>query len=120
DNARRAIRAGQAALAKGDPSTAMVMIGAARSVLGDMAERYASPGLDADIEALRVADLGLAAAISDIRRGDPSARLSLETWLAGSDLWVKGLQVDERRSYYDRGVLAQAIGVPDSGTRLAR
>jgi hypothetical protein len=120
DNARRAIRAGQAALAKGDPGTAMVMIGAARSVLGDMAERYAAPGLGAEVETLRIADLGLAAAISDIRRGDPSARLSLETWLVRSDAWAKALQADERRSYYDRATLAQAIGAPEPGTRLAR
>jgi hypothetical protein len=120
DNARRAVRTGLAALAKGDPATAMVMIGAARSVLGDVAERYAVPGLEIDIESLSVADLGLAAAVSDIRRGDPSARLSLETWLARSDVWSKALQADERRSYYDRAILAQAIGSSETGARLAR
>ena len=120
DNARRAVRAGLAALAKGDSETAVVMIGAARSVLGDVAERYAAPGLEVDVESVRVADLGLAAAISDIRRGDLSVRLLLETWLAQSEVWVKALQADERRSYYDRATLAQAIGSSGSGTSLAR
>jgi hypothetical protein len=119
ENARRAVRAGLAALGRGDPATAMVMVGAARSMLGDIAERYAAPGLGADMESLRIADLDLAAVVADIRRGDPAARLSLETWLGRSDVWAKTLAADESRSYYNRATLAQAIGSHDSGT-LAR
>jgi hypothetical protein len=109
ENARRAVRAGLAALAGNDPATAMLMVGAARTALGDMAERYATPDLATDVQSLRVADLDLAAAIADIRQGDPTARLSLETWLAHSEGWTKSLAADEGRSYYDRATLARAI-----------
>lgn len=110
ENSRRAVQAGVAALSKGDSPTAMAMVGAARSVLGDLAERYSVPGLEADAARLRVADLDLAAALADIRRGDPAARLGLESWLARSGAWARALVADERRSYYDRAVLAGAIG----------
>jgi hypothetical protein len=119
-NVRRAVRAALAALAKGDSETALVMIAAARSVLGDVAERYAAPGLAADTESLRIADLDLSAATSDIRRGDRSARQSLETWLARSAAWESVLNADERRSYYDRATLATAIGSTESGESVAR
>lgn len=110
ENARRAVRASLAALSNNDRATAMVMVGAARTALGDIAERYAAPGLASDVGRLRVADLGLAAAIGDIRRADPGARLALETWLARSDDWTHALAADEARSLYDRAVLAKAIG----------
>ena len=110
ENSRRAVRAGLAALGKDDRPTALTMVGAARSVLGDLAERYGAPGLESDVAGLRVADLDLAAALADIRRGDPRARLGLETWLARSGVWAQALVADERRSYYDRTVLARAIG----------
>jgi len=110
ENSRRAVRAGLAALARGDAPTALTMVGAARSVLGDLAERYSAPGLKADVAGLRVADLDLAAILADIRRGDPGARLGLETWMGRSGIWAKALIADERRSYYDRAALAQAIG----------
>jgi hypothetical protein len=115
ENSRRAVRAGLAALANNDPPTALVMVGAARTTLGDIAERYAAPELAGDLERLRVADLDLAAAIADIRRGDPAARLALETWLARANDWAIGLGTDEQRSYYDRAVLAQAIRAPPAG-----
>jgi hypothetical protein len=111
------VRAALAALAKGDSETALVMIAAARSVLGDVAERYAAPGLAADVEALKIADLDLSAAASDIRRGDRSARQSLETWLARSAAWENALGADERRSYYDRKRLAQAIAEAAASAR---
>jgi hypothetical protein len=117
ENVRRAVRAALAALAKGDSETALVMIAAARSVLGDVAERYAAPGLAADIEALKIADLDLSAGASDIRRGDRSARQSLETWLARSAAWENALGADERRSYYDRKILAEAIAEAGASAR---
>jgi len=112
ENARRAVRAGLAALGRDDRPTAMAMVGAARSVMGDLAERYGAPGLESDIAGLRVADLDLSAALADIRRGAPGARLTLETWLGRSSAWANTLIADERRSYYDRATLASAIGAP--------
>lgn len=108
-NARRAVRAALAALDRRDPATAAAMAEAARSVLGAVAERYGSPGLETDVHVLRVADLDLAAAADDIRAGRPDARTSLGTWLARSIGLGRRLQVDETRSYYDRQVLARAI-----------
>lgn len=109
ENARRAVRAALAALNKGDRPTAVAMVGAARSVLGDLAERYGAPGLESDVASLRVADLDLAAALADVRRADPAAPPILETWLGRSGAWAQALVADQRRSYYDRAVLAQAI-----------
>jgi hypothetical protein len=109
DNARRAVRAGLSALANHDPATAMVMAGAARTALGDIAERFAAPNLAADVARLRIADLDLSAAIAAVRRSDPAAPLALETWLARSNEWATALAVDEHRSYYDRTILARAL-----------
>jgi hypothetical protein len=109
DDARRAVRGALAALARQDGETAMVMAGAARSMLGAVAERYGAAPLTPDVTLLRSADLDLAAAISDIRQGDPSATAGLETWLARSRRWGPRVLADERRSYYNRSVLGATI-----------
>ncbi|HEY2178244.1 MAG TPA: hypothetical protein VGH15_06645 [Caulobacteraceae bacterium] len=108
-DARRAVRASLAALARHDGATAVVIVGAARSMLGAVAERYRAPALTADETTLRSADLDLAAAIADIRRADPAAPLALEAWLARSRDWEPRLIADQPRSYYDRASLAAAI-----------
>ena len=106
-DARRAVRAGLAALARHDAPSAVVMVEAARSVLGAIAERYAP--LAADENELRLASLDLAAAATKLRRGDPAAATALAAWLAHSQAWAKRLEADEARSYYDRNTLAAAI-----------
>jgi hypothetical protein len=108
-DARRAVAAGLGALEREDSATAITMIGAARSALGGIAERYGAPGLDADIRALKAADLDLAALAEDTRQGRSQARVGLETWLARSAELQRRLAVDQRRSYYDRRTLARAI-----------
>jgi hypothetical protein len=118
-DARRAVLASLAALTRGDKATAVVMVEAARSALGGIAERYSGPEFTGDIRALRVADLDLAAAISDIRRADPAARSSLDRWLADSQAWANPVRADAPRSYYDRATLAAAIGEVAAG-RTAR
>jgi hypothetical protein len=85
----------------------VVTVEAARSVLGSTAERFRP--FAADVQALRLADLDLAAAIADIRRGDRGASAALGAWLARSDGWAGVLEADAPRSYYDRATLAAAI-----------
>jgi hypothetical protein len=109
EDARRAVRAGLAALERGDRPTAIAMAGAARTMLGAIAERYAVPGLEGDEQSLGVAGLDLAAAADAIRRGDAHAAVALETWLARSAGWAARLEADARRSYYDRRTLALAL-----------
>ncbi|HXV01616.1 MAG TPA: hypothetical protein VG166_14075 [Caulobacteraceae bacterium] len=108
-DARRAVRTALVALARHDSATAVVMAGAARSMMGILAERYGAAPTSADVAVLRTADLDLAAAISDIRRADPAATAGLEAWLARSREWGPRILADESRSYYDRSVLAAAI-----------
>ncbi|HEY1561708.1 MAG TPA: hypothetical protein VGF71_12600 [Caulobacteraceae bacterium] len=108
-DARRAVHAGIQALARKDTATAVAMAAAARSVLGAIAERYGAPGLEADVGALRAADLDLAAVIDDVRANRTEAQVGLETWLAKSADLERRLRRDEARSYYDRTALAHAI-----------
>jgi len=109
EDARRAIRAGLAALAAGDPASAAVMIEAARAQLGSIAERF--PGAPfADLrQGLAVADLDLAAALAAVRAHTPGATVRLSGWLAGSETWAGPLRREARRSLYDRKTLARAI-----------
>ena len=71
DDARRAVAAARAALAQGDRPTAALMVGAARSQLGLIYERYDAPALAADRDRLSRADQDLAAIAAAIRAGDP-------------------------------------------------
>jgi hypothetical protein len=106
---RRAVRASLAAMDRKDTATSAAMAQAARSVLGAIAERYGAPGLEADLRALRVADLDLAAAADDIRDRRSDAQTGLETWLAKSAELERRLKADQSRSYYDRKVLGRAV-----------
>ncbi|MDQ2860368.1 MAG: hypothetical protein M3T55_06495 [Pseudomonadota bacterium] len=105
-DARRAIRAAIAALAHGDSRSAQVMIQAARSALGAMAERYAGPALAPARQSLAVADLDLAADLTAIRRHDPSAADRLTAWLGRSQDWTARLKRDEPLSLYNPAAFA--------------
>src|SRR5258708_39458628 len=83
-DARRAVRAGLAALAKGDAATAIVMVQAGRTMLGAMAERYQASSLAPTRERLAVAALDLAAASMAIRDRSADAAADLSAWLARS------------------------------------
>jgi len=108
EDARRAVRMAAAALGRGDAPTALVMLEAARSRLGDMAERYAGPELAAQRLALAAASRDLAAADADIRRSSPAADEMLSRWLVESDAWSRQLQAAELESLYDPHRLAKA------------
>ncbi|MEO8925664.1 MAG: hypothetical protein ABI306_00745 [Caulobacteraceae bacterium] len=113
-DARRAIRAAIAALAHGDSRSAQVMIQAARSALGAMAERYAGPALAPARQSLAVADLDLAAALAATRGHDPSATGRLTAWLGRSQAMATGLERDAPRSLYNPAAFA-AVETPRTG-----
>jgi hypothetical protein len=106
DDARRSVRAGQAALARGDADTAILMLDGARWRLGLINERYDDPASADARAALKAADLDLLAAQGAIRAGDRGAGARLTLWLARSVSWAPILTREERRSLFDPGRLA--------------
>jgi hypothetical protein len=110
EDARRAVRAALGALERRDAPTAVLMIEGARWRLGLIDERYAAPDLADAREALRSADLDLAAAIAAVRADDPHAAVRLDLWLARSIAWSPGLERGESRSLYDPARLAATAG----------
>ncbi len=112
DNARRAVRAARGALARSDTAAAVVMIEAARSALGAIAERYAVVTLAPVRGAIAVADLDLAAALAAVRRAKPSAVGALDVWLAHSGAWAGAARREERLSLYNRDALSAALRRP--------
>ena len=109
---RRAVTTAREALSRGDSAAAIVMVQAARSRLGDIAERYA--GLASDRSALAVTDLDLAGVIGAVRRADPDVAERLEIWLARVDGWAITLKRDEAKSLYERR------NFPDRALRSAK
>ncbi|MFI4935873.1 MAG: hypothetical protein ACHP7N_14730 [Caulobacterales bacterium] len=107
-DARRAVRAATGALQRGDGPTAILMLEAARSRLGDVNERYQGPDLAAQRQAIAVAALGLAAAEATIRRSPDAAAQPLALWLARSGEWAQVVEGAQTRSLYDRRRLSEA------------
>ncbi|MGA2953117.1 MAG: hypothetical protein ABSD80_12890 [Caulobacteraceae bacterium] len=111
DEARRSVRAAQAALTHGDSSAALLMIDGARWRLGLISERYDDPGSADARAALKAADLDLLAAQDAIRAGDKGAEARLSLLLARSEAWAPILAREEKRSLFDPGRLeAEARG----------
>ena len=106
EDARRAVRAGHAALEHGDPATAIVMIQAARGRLGLVFERYDGPDLAAQRAALTAADRDLAAVLVRLRGRDPDAATRMDAWLRGSTGWEPSLVAAEPRSLFAPARLA--------------
>ena len=108
DDVRRALRAGQTEIARGDPATASVMIAAARSGLGGIDERFDTPALAASRRALRAADRQLADAQAGLRAHRPDVTAALAGWLARSHPLETRLIGQAPRSLFDPGRLTQA------------
>jgi len=89
------------------------MAEAARSQLGDIAERYAGPDLAGARQALAVASSDLAAAESAIRRDPSTAAQPLALWLARSGEWGPGVIRLEAQSLYDPRRLRLAARAAD-------
>lgn len=109
---RRAVRAGLAVLKRHDVETAVFLVGAARSQLALLDERYAPPSLSADRARIKSAALDLATALADIRAANPRAQTDLTDWLARMPSWADTLRRDEARSLYARGPLLTALTAP--------
>lgn len=108
DDARRAVRAADAALARKDGPTAIVMIASARTQLGLIYERYAAPGLEAEQASLGAADLDLRAAQDAIRKDGRDAATRLVVWQTRADSLAARLARRESRSLFDPARLAAA------------
>jgi hypothetical protein len=108
EEARRAVRAGQAALDRRDPEAAALMIQGARWRLGLIYERFDEPTAQGARAELAAADLDLAAALAAIRAGAAGTGERLGVWLARSAGWSRLLQREESRSLFDTGRLAEA------------
>ena len=106
EDARRAVRAAGAALGKGDKPTSALMIGAARSQLGLIYERYADRSLSGDRDSLTGADRQLAVAAAAARSGSPGAARQLSAWLVLSRSWGARLVRDESKSLFNPKRLA--------------
>ena len=106
DDARRALGAARAELARGDRPTAVVMIAAARARLGLIDERYADQSVPR--ERLRAADAALADLQSAVRQARPDAPATLDKWLVASHPFEAALRADEPRSLFNPARLSQA------------
>lgn len=101
-NARRALRTAIAAAGRGDRAASGLMVTAARSQLGNVAERYAGNGLARDRAALERADDDLRSVLDSLRsKSEVGAVRRLEDWLARSGALEAKLATDTQRSLYD-------------------
>ena len=116
---RRALLAALAALDHADGASAALMIEAARSQLGDIAERYQAADLAPARRTLVIAAQDLGAAEEDARRDTPAARWALALWLAREPAWTPGVLAAEPRSLYAPSRLAAAAARFRSSTSPA-
>jgi hypothetical protein len=105
---RRALRAAQGEIAAGDAPAAILMIASARSRLGLIDERFASPELTAERRELRAADRRLAEAQDGLRAHRPDAPAALEAWLADSRTLEARLAARAPASLFDPRRLTEA------------
>lgn len=112
DYAVDAIRAAWAAdgmLAEGDRAAALVLVAAARSRLGLIAERYPGEALAHVRARLTAADGELVSIRGAIDAGDNAgASRRLRRWIAGSKAWRGPAEAMERRSLFNGDRLAAA------------
>ncbi|HWF78393.1 MAG TPA: hypothetical protein VN694_14605, partial [Caulobacteraceae bacterium] len=109
-DARRAAAAAIVALDHHDAPSAVLMIEAARSQLGDIDERYRGEALAPQRRALALASAELAAAQADATRGSAAARPAIVIWLAKEPAWSQPLLAAEPQSLYAPARLAAAEG----------
>lgn len=99
-----------AALGGGDPATALFLVGAARSQLGAVDERFRLPGLEPSRELLRRSDLKLRSIQAAIRSGAPDASRQMQDWQRRWPELKRRLQRQEERSFFSRRVLRRYLG----------
>jgi len=107
EDARRAVDAARAAQ---NSQVAVILIQAARSMLGEVDERYA--GNDPARALIRQSSRDLAIVESEIRAGRPGAKDGLVLWLARSATLETTLARTENRSLYDPATVQAALDRP--------
>ncbi len=114
-DASRAVVAADASLERHDDATALAMLGAARSRLGAIAERYdRSPDIT---RRLAQASSVLGAAADRIRTSDTAAaRLVLRRWIVVWPDLAHRLEAQEDRSLFAPARLADAARLPRQGS----
>ena len=109
DEVKRAQRAALSACRGSDPATARLMLAGARAELGLIDERFAMPGLEKDRQALRDADLALAAIQQALDRADPNIEARLAAWNAALGDWAARISHDESLSLFNPARLRQTL-----------
>ena len=102
-DARRALRAADAAMTRRDPATSKAMLSAARSELGLVAERFGDPALANDLAAIGDAAIGLGRLQNGLSAGD-AARI--RAWSPRLQALEARLRRDEGRSLFNPQRLA--------------
>lgn len=102
---RRALDAADIAWRARDTVATRLLIGAARSGLGAIDERYAVPGLAESRAALEDADLSLAAIQRAIDNDPARVALRMAAWRGTMPQWTKPLIAGEHESLFDPGIL---------------
>ena len=118
DAAVRAVAAARERIAAGDRESARLMLGAARSLLGRLAERYA--GVAKSEARLLAADAELRSLLRqlDVRGGGEDR--AILAWLRRADRWRAALAREEPRSLYNHARLAKALVPPSAPSQSVR
>ncbi len=114
----RAVTAARERIEAGDGESARLMLGAARSLLGRLAERYT--GVAKSEARLLAADAELRSLLRqlDVRGGGEDRAIS--AWLLRADRWRALLAREEPRSLYNRARLAKALMPPPAPSQSVK
>lgn len=107
---RRALKAANAALGRRDLPTARVMVAAARSGLGVVAERYEAPALKPEAAAIAAAAAGLGRLQNDLAA--PGAARALAAWTPRLTALEARLKRKEAQSLFNPRRLAASLKAP--------
>ncbi len=108
-DARAALETAHSAMRDGDPATAVFLIGAARSQLGRVDERFRLPALEKSRELLRRSDSELRLIEEAVRRRLPDASKRMQDWLRRWPELKRALQRQEGKSFFSRRVLRRSL-----------
>ena len=109
-DARGAVAAASVALGQGNRATALFLLGAARSQLGRVDERFRLPRLERSRELLRQSDSELAAISAAVRTDSPMAQAGMRAWQDRLAELKRDLKRQERQSLFSPRVLRRQLG----------
>jgi hypothetical protein len=107
-DARRAVKAAQGEIARGDAPAAILVLASARSRLGLIDERFEGARLAPARNALRAADARLAKAQQGLREGRAGVAGELHAWLSDSRALETRLEAQAPASLFNPALLTQA------------